>query len=334
MPLVSTETVEYGQLDPAGPVFNEEAHALPGEGRVLSDAEARFYHEHGYVLIPNVYSDDQIEQMREGLMDLIARWAWNDEGWTGPWRKVYMDEETEKLSKLIYLHDLDLYSGAWMQAATNDRLCDALVDLLGPNVEHHHQAMHVKPPQTGMPFPVHQDWPFYPHTDDRHLLALVHLDDTNDENGCFRFLDGSHKLGALRHIVTEPDGTPCSPHLPTDAYKLEDTTPVHAKAGDVIVFNTNTIHGSNINTTNAYRRVVRIGYRTPDNEQTAGIYYQNNWGGVGIARERPNFMVRGQRPRVAGEEPFPTPGVEDDVFGVTQGGGQNARGIESQLDRD
>jgi phytanoyl-CoA hydroxylase len=59
----------------------------------------------------------------------------------------------------------------------------ALVDLLGPNVELHHTTLHLKPPETGHPFPLHQDDTYYPHTDDRYIDVLVHLDDTRHENG-------------------------------------------------------------------------------------------------------------------------------------------------------
>lgn len=64
--------------------------------------------------------------------------------------------------------------------------------------------------------------PFYEHTNDSYIDVLVHLDDTFHENGEIRFLAGSHKLGALQHVTQTDDG-PCSPHLPTDLYKLEET---------------------------------------------------------------------------------------------------------------
>ena len=60
------------------------------------------------------------------------------------------------------------------------------------------------------------------------------------------------------------------PHLPTDIYLLEETVPVPAKRGDVVCFSIYTIHGSYINTTDKPRRLVRVGYRDPQNLQTAG----------------------------------------------------------------
>jgi phytanoyl-CoA hydroxylase len=255
--------------------------------RHLSADQVAFYHEHGYLRIPQVFSPDEMAALDHELETMIAKWASNDVGWVGPWRKVYMDEATEKKSKLIAMHDLQLYSQAWCAAVTQSRMCDAMADLLGDNVELHHSTLHAKPPETGHPFPMHQDWAFYKHEDGRYVDVLVHLDDTNDENGSIRFLDGSHKLGALEHVTMTPDG-PCTPHLPTDNYHLEDTVPVHAKRGDIVVFNIFTIHGSYINRTKRMRRMVRVGYRDPDNTQT--------WG---QSLDRPGLMVRGMRPKAA-----------------------------------
>jgi ectoine hydroxylase-related dioxygenase (phytanoyl-CoA dioxygenase family) len=203
-----------------------------------------------------------------------------------------MEEAIEKNSRLTAMHDLQFYSSAWLRAVTHPRLAEAISDLLGPNVELHHSTMHIKPPQTGQPFPMHQDYPFYMHTDGRYVDVLVHLDDTFHENGEIRFLDGSHKDGPLVHITETAEG-PCSPHLPTDVYRLGDTVPVPAKRGDVVCFSIYTIHGSYINTTDKARRLVRVGYRDPQNVQTAGQ-----------SLGRPGLMVRGYRDRRDGQQLF------------------------------
>ena len=254
--------------------------------RYLSPEQVAFYREHGWLRIPQVFTAGQMDAMDRELEQLIADWASAESGWSGPWRKVYMDAETEKKSKLVAMHDLQLFAQSWAAAVQNDRLCDAMADLLGPNVELHHSTLHAKPPETGHPFPMHQDWAFYQHADGRYVDVLVHLDDTNAENGEIRFLDGSHRLGALEHVTAFPDGTPCTPHLPTDKWHLEDTVAVPAKRGDVVVFNLHTIHGSYVNRTDRVRRMVRIGYRDPENKQT---------GGQSIGR--PGSIVRGIRPK-------------------------------------
>ena len=252
---------------------------------MLTSEQVHFYREHGYLRIPEVFTESETNELADELDRLIHEWAQRDQGWTGPWRKVYMDASTEKKSKLVALHDLQFYSDTWLRAVTNPRLADAMSDVLGPDVELHHSTMHVKPPETGHPFPMHQDWAFYKHQDNRYVDVLVHLDNTRHENGEIRFLDGSHKLGALDHVTQTPEG-PCTPHLPTDDYKLDQTVPVPAKRGDVVIFHIHTIHGSHINTTPHNRRLVRVGYRHPDNVQTEG----QSLGRLGL-------MVRGYRSR-------------------------------------
>jgi phytanoyl-CoA hydroxylase len=261
----------------------------------LSPEQVAFFHEHGYLHIPSVYSEQEIGQMADELDWQIGTWAKKSQGWSGPWRKVYMDEATEQQSKLIALHDLHRYSKAWCDAVTHQGLTGAIADLIGTNVELHHTTLHAKPPETGQPFPMHQDWAFYEHEDCRYVDCLVHLDDTNDHNGCIRFLDGSHKQGALEHVRQNEDGTGCTPHLPTDAWDLEDTVPVPAKRGDVVVFSIHTVHGSRINQSDRMRRMVRIGYRDPENEQTGGQ-----------SKGRPGLMVWGQRRREHGQDTYPT----------------------------
>ena len=273
--------------------MNTAVEAGPG---VLTPAQVAFFHEHGYLRIPEVFTAAETTELADHLDWLIGFWADSSMGWTGPWRKVYMDEATEKKSKLVAMHDLHFYSEPWMKAVTNPRLTGAMADLLGPNVELHHSTMHVKPPETGHPFPMHQDWAFYEHADGRYIDVLVHLDDTRHENGEIRFLDGSHKAGALTHITQTADG-PCTPHLSTEQYQLKDTIAVPAKAGDIVCFNIHTIHGSHINTSGKNRRLVRVGYKNPENVQTGGQ-----------SKDRPGLMVRGIRPRKPGQPLFTTNG--------------------------
>ena len=257
---------------------------------VLKQKDIDFFHENGFLRIPRVFTLKETDELEEALSRLVLDWALTTPGWGGPWRRAYMDEATERMTKLTHLHDLHLYSEAWMRAVTNRTLVGAIAGLIGPDVELHHSTLHIKPPQTGHPFPMHQDHPFYAHEDGRFVDVLVHLDDTNHENGQIRFLRGSHKNGTLQHITQTEEGS-CSPHLPTDQYHLKDTFAVPARRGDVVCFSIHTVHGSYINRTDKPRRLVRIGYRNPHNLQTAGQ-----------SLGRPGLLVTGYRKRREGEE--------------------------------
>jgi phytanoyl-CoA hydroxylase len=259
---------------------------------MLTQAQIDFYNENGFLHIPQVFSRAEIDELSDEMDRLVEEWAFTSPGWSGPWRQAYMDPETEKKSKLTAMHDLHFYSAAWMRAVTHPKLAAAMSDLLGPDVELHHSTMHIKPPQTGHPFPMHQDNPFYNHINGRYADVLVHLDDTRHENGEIRFLAGSHKMGPLPHIIQAENG-PCTPHLPFEVFKLEETVPVPALRGDVVVFNLFCIHGSYINSTKQPRRLVRVGYRDPQNTQIKGQSFG-----------RPGLMVAGYRNRRAGQPVF------------------------------
>jgi phytanoyl-CoA hydroxylase len=251
---------------------------------MLTAEQRELYERNGYLRIPGVFDAAEVETLRTELDELVQRWATTSMGWTGPWRNVYMSPDVEQRSMLTHLHDLHFYSAGWCHAVTHPRLAAAMADLLGPDVELHHTTLHLKPPETGMPFPLHQDSPFYRHEGAGYVDAIVHLDDTNDDNGCLRFVPASHRRGHLEHI-TEVDGQAVSPHLPTDAWRLDETDPVPAHAGDVVAFSIYTVHGSRINRTDRWRRLVRIGYRDPRNRQLGGQ-----------AVGRAGLMVAGMRP--------------------------------------
>jgi len=292
---------------------------------MLTKDQVDFYHEHGYLRIPEVFSGEHVQAMREALDWMIEVWANVGAGWTGPWRQEIMDLETETKSKLIAMHDLHFYARSWMQAVTHPKLAEAISQMLageaeradgrGAPVELHHSTMHVKPPETGHPFPMHQDWAFYKHQDNRYVDVLVHLDDTCHENGEIRFIDGSHKLGALEHVTEfvndEGQVESCTPHLPQREYNLKDTVAVPARAGDVVCFNIHTIHGSHVNRTEDLRRMVRVGFKHPENVQTAGQ-----------SMGRPGFMVWGRRPRMEGQELFSIAGPASQESGGGAGGGK------------
>jgi phytanoyl-CoA hydroxylase len=258
---------------------------------LAADSQLGFYRENGYLHVPGVFSHEEADQLADDLDRLIQDWSF-EAAWTGPWRQAYLDPELAQTIKLSALHDLQLYSAAWARAILHPGLAATLGSLLGGAVEFHHTTMHVKPPERGAPFPMHQDHPFYPHADDRYVDVLLHLDDTTDENGEIRFLAGSHKGGPLQHI-TEANGQPCTPHLPTDEYRLEDTVAVPARRGDVVCFSINTVHGSYMNRTDRPRRLVRMGYRHPDNHQLDGQ-----------SMGRPGVVVAGLRDRREGESPL------------------------------
>ncbi len=249
----------------------------------LTQQQTKFFEANGYLRVENVFSPDEIAALSTDLEYIMQTWTRPGRGWEGPWRQKYLTADQEAKAQLSALHELQLYSAAFARAMLQPKMVEAIADLIGPEVELHHMTLHAKGPEFGTPFPMHQDHPFYPHESGQYLDALIHIDAATEENGCLKFLKGSHKMGALEHVKIG------SPHLPPDEYKIADAVSCPANSGDVILFSIHTIHGSNMNTTQQWRRLVRLGYRNPRNRQTGGQ-----------AMGRPGIMVHGVRPVVDG----------------------------------
>ena len=146
-------------------------------------------------------------------------------------------------------------------------------DIIGSsNVQLHHTKMFIKPPEKGSPFPMHQDYPFFPHDNHSMIAAIFHFDDAPLEKGCVCVVPGSHKLGPLKH---EEAG---SFHLPFDQYPLESAVPCPARAGDVLFFSYLTIHGSGVNTSNEARTTLLVQMRDPTDPPTKQVHLSRGQG--------------------------------------------------------
>jgi predicted dehydrogenase len=80
--------------------------------------------------------------------------------------------------------------------AKSPKLLSVLTRLLGPNVRLHGSKLNTKDPKYGSPVEWHQDWAFYPHTNDDLLAVGVMLDDMELENGPV-MVAGTHKASSV-----------------------------------------------------------------------------------------------------------------------------------------
>ena len=80
------------------------------------------------------------------------------------------------------------------------RLLAVLSTLLAPSgVRLHGSKLNLKAPEFGSPVEWHQDWAFYPHTNDDLLAVGVLLDDATEQNGPLMVLPGSHRGPTFDH---------------------------------------------------------------------------------------------------------------------------------------
>lgn len=153
---------------------------------------------------------------------------------------------------------MQFHSGLLCRLLLDPRLTDRLADLIGPNVQLHHTKMFIKPPETGAPFPLHQDYPYFPHQGTSMTAVILFFDEAPLEKGCVRVVPGSHLLGPLEH---SPEG---GHHLPVDRFPLAESVPVPAGPGDALFFSYLTIHGSGRNESEQSRTTLLVQVRDPE----------------------------------------------------------------------
>src|SRR3954470_19089432 len=247
-------------------------------------AEGDFYREHGYVLVRSVFDEREVEEMRQAIDRILEGVAATEHDRSHTWAGV------DQSLQLKGFHDLTYHDGVFTRMVAHPRLVEVLTRVIGPNVQLHHTKMLVKPPEQGAPFPMHQDYPYFPHERHSVLAASVHLDDTDLDNGCLRVIPGSHRQGPL-----EAQGP-----SHTVEYPVEEGTPLPARAGDVLLFNYLTIHGSGVNASRRTRRNVLFQSRDPADPPvlTDGREEHVDWGmGLMVAGRNPLYWER--RPRFA-----------------------------------
>jgi phytanoyl-CoA hydroxylase len=238
---------------------------------------SQFYEENGYLLVRGVFDADEVQEMREAIARIIESVEGTSADRNHRWSGV--DESLQ----LKGFHDLAYHDAVFTRMVAHPGLVAVLTGLIGPNVQLHHSKMLVKPPAQGAPFPMHQDQPYFPHERHTVLAASVHLDDTDEENGCLHVVPGSHKLGPLE----------ASGDAHTVDYPLESGTPCPAAAGDVLFFNYLTIHGSGTNRSARTRRNVLFQYRDPTDAPVLrdGFEEHVDWGmGLMVAGRNPCFF--------------------------------------------
>jgi ectoine hydroxylase-related dioxygenase (phytanoyl-CoA dioxygenase family) len=131
-------------------------------------------------------------------------------------------------------------------------ICRALV---GPDLRLHGSKLNMKSAQYGSPVEWHQDWAFYPHTNDDILAIGVLLDDTTEANGPLLCVPGSH-LGPVYSHHGE-DGCFCGAVDPAEiADQIPRAVPLMGPAGSMSFHHVRTLHGSAQNVSDRPRNLL------------------------------------------------------------------------------
>ena len=226
--------------------------------QVLDDRQVRFFVEQGYLVVPDLVTPGEVDEMR-GDVPALARGAYGGQGIPD----VPADSTDEEvLGSILCIHQPHYLSPVVEKYVRHPKVCGALSQIVAAHlpfwdgsVKCMQSMFFVKPPGfQGQAW--HQDEIYIP-TRDRSLCgAWIALDDATVENGCLWVLPGSHRSGYL--YPQRDHDNPDEFDFAQESHGFDDSAevPVEVKTGALVFFNGYLLHRSRKNRGSATRRVL------------------------------------------------------------------------------
>ncbi len=277
-------------------VLSHKPHVYP----TITDDDAAFYRENGYLIVHDALTIDEIEELRRETVR-VCRGDLGDIEGVAP-APPEVDDDTV-LRQYLCIHFPHKLSPVMRRYLAHPVIVDVLTKVIGPNVKAMQSMLFIK--AAGKPGQAwHQDEDFIP-TRDRSLAGgWIALDDATVENGCLWLIPGSHRPGVLwpQHH-TDDARFDCTAESFNFPYTDDDSIPVEVKAGAIVFFNGYLLHRSLPNRARGgYRRVLVNHYMSA--ESLLPWNYPKEGEQMAIADYRDIVMV-------AGKDPYAFKGTED-----------------------
>jgi phytanoyl-CoA hydroxylase len=219
----------------------------------FQQAKERFDRD-GYTVVRGLFSSKEIDGLNRRVEWYVKNIV---PGLTD--RDVFYEDPSDPttLKQLEHMNTEDDYFENYMADSRFIELGELLLD--GP-IRSTNQQWFNKPPTKSSPTPAHQDGHYFSIEPNEAVNMWLALDDVDEENGCLRYVVGSHRRGLRPHGRTDTLGF--SQGL-SDWGPDDDDTEISAtgEAGDLIAHHSLMIHRADRNRSRRQRRAL------------GGIYY-------------------------------------------------------------
>ena len=229
-----------------------------------TDARPR-YAEEGFLCIRNFIHGDELEELRANIqrfLDEVLPTLPND-------HVFYEDKSNVRsLKQIQHLEDHD----PWFHRAFTAGVFRTLAEfLLQEKVTPKNLQYFNKPPGLGAATPPHQDGYYFMLAPCKALTMWLALDHVDEENGCVRYVRGSHRSGMRSHSRTTTLGFSQGIADYPSSGDLDKEVTAPASPGDLLVHDAMTIHraDANVSTTRHRRAIGLIYYAASAKEDAA-----------------------------------------------------------------
>lgn len=264
----------------------------------IAENDVAFFRKNGYLIVENLLDRETVDAcLAEGTR--LCRGAYGQIDGLLPSSPDQSDDEV--LSTYITCAIAHKTAPLFGKMIADERIVDVVGPLVGPNVKGIHSQFFIK--HAGMPGNAwHQDEAFVPTRDRSLLTAWIALDAATVENGCLRFIPGSHAAGVIyprrRHNDPALDREEETYGFPQDSAEIS----IELTPGSAVFFNGYLVHGSFQNVRKSgFRRALLYSYTSAE---TLMAWSPRNDPVSAYEDYRDYTMVRG-------EDPYAWKGIRD-----------------------
>ncbi len=202
----------------------------------------------GYVALPGFLDEQELAELRENVARFIDQVAP-----TMPREEVFYESKADRgtLKQLQRMFEHDGYFQDLMFGGRFEQLAATLLedDVRGVNLQYFN-----KPPSVGQPTPAHQDGYYFMLEPNEAVTMWLALEDVDEENGCVRYVRGSHLQGLRPHGRTQTLGfSQGILDFGTDVDKQNEVA-ISARPGDLLAHHALTVHRADGNGSNTRSR--------------------------------------------------------------------------------
>ncbi len=232
---------------------------------MISEEEIGKYREQGWVVVEGVLGRKETERIADEAMAISL-------GELNEASSNYAADRSADGQLVPRKIDKPFFKSEHFRRVVLDRrLREILEVLLGHPPLLLTDQIFMKPPKFGSAKPYHQDNAYFCcFPVDELITAWIALDDVDEENGCLRYIDGSHKTGLLPHMPIPGEEHNKAP-LDEDI-DFSKETPALVKRGGVVFHHGYTLHTSHRNESKRWRRAYATHWATGNVRSETDIF--------------------------------------------------------------
>jgi hypothetical protein len=242
----------------------------------LTPQQVEHYGEHGFVFPDVRFPEASLEAIRAAHARVLA---------AHPERPEFRDN-------CPHLLRFDL---TFLNFARDEGVLDLVEQVIGPDIALWNMSFFAKPALDGKRTPWHQDANYWPIKPMAPCTVWVAVDDATTDNGCMRFIPGSHRdRRVYDHAPTADSDVTLPLELSEGAFDEASAVDVVRRAGEISLHDAYLFHGSAPNRSDRPRRGMTMRFMPTTSHFDRELAAAMDGGRPGLSlADLPLFLMRG-----------------------------------------